>query len=69
MTTGKTIADSGIVFSEFTIPFLSEACEQAKYFHSMLPGLQSIGWDIAIGNDGPVFIEGNDNWEINGQQI
>lgn len=61
--------DSGIVFSDFEIPFLKEAQEQAIYFHSMLPGMQSVGWDIAIGENGPVFIEGNDNWEINGPQI
>lgn len=61
--------DSGIVFSGFEIPFLKEAQEQAVYFHSMLPGIQSVGWDIAIGKNGPVFIEGNDNWEINGPQI
>lgn len=61
--------DSKVVFSEFTVPFLKEACEQAVYFHSMLPGMQSVGWDIAIGENGPIFIEGNDNWEINGPQI
>jgi hypothetical protein len=61
--------DSGIVFSEFKIPFLKEVQDQAVYFHSMLPGMQSVGWDIAIGENGPVFIEGNDNWEINGPQI
>lgn len=61
--------DSGIVFCDFEIPFLKEAQEQAIYFHSMLPSMQSVGWDIAIGENGPVFIEGNDNWEINGPQI
>lgn len=61
--------DSGIVFNEFVIPFLKEVQEQAIYFHSMLPEMQSVGWDIAIGENGPVFIEGNDNWEINGPQI
>ena len=61
--------DSGIVFSTFRIPFFKEAKEQAIKLHSMLPTVQSIGWDIAIGERGPVFIEGNDNWEINGPQI
>lgn len=61
--------DSGIVFNEFEIPFLEEAQNQAVYFHSMLPDMQSVGWDVAIGENGPVFIEGNDNWEINGPQI
>ena len=60
--------DSGILFSQFVIPFFEEAKKQAIYFHSMLPGLHSVGWDIAIGENGPIFIEGNDNWEINGPQ-
>lgn len=62
-----THPNSGIKFADFTIPFIKEAVEQAKYFHSFLD-LHSIGWDIAIGEDGPIFIEGNDNWEINGPQ-
>lgn len=61
--------DSHIRFDHFIIPFFEEAVSQAIYFHSMLPGLHSVGWDIAIGDDGPIFIEGNDNWEINGPQI
>lgn len=61
--------DSGIKFSEFEIPCFKEAKEQAIKLHSMLPSIHSIGWDIAIGENGPVFIEGNDNWEINGPQI
>ena len=59
--------DSGIHFSCYCIPYIREAIEQAKYFHSFL-NLHSIGWDIAIGEKGPIFIEGNDNWEINGPQ-
>lgn len=62
-----THPNSKIKFSEYTIPYVKEAIEQAKYFHSLL-NLHSVGWDIAIGEDGPIFIEGNDNWEINGPQ-
>lgn len=61
--------DSKIRFDQFVIPHYKEAVKQAVYFHSMLPELHSVGWDIAIGDDGPIFIEGNDNWEINGPQI
>lgn len=61
--------DSGIQFDQFVIPYFKEAIKQAVYFHSMLPGMHSVGWDIAIGKNGPIFIEGNDNWEINGPQI
>lgn len=61
--------NSGVRFSEFFIPQIKEAEQMALHFHSMLKDLQSIGWDIAIGPDGPIFIEGNDNWEINGPQV
>lgn len=61
--------DTGIRFNEFKIPYLQEAMEQAVFLHSKLPDIHSIGWDIAISPNGPVFIEGNDNWEINGPQI
>lgn len=61
--------DSKICFDQFVIPHFEDAVRQAVYFHSMLPGLHSVGWDIAIGANGPIFIEGNDNWEINGPQI
>lgn len=56
--------DTDVEYSSFVVPFFEAAKAKAKYFHSFL-NLHSIGWDIAIGPDGPIFIEGNDNWEIN----
>ncbi len=61
--------NSGIRLSDFSIPMIKEAEQMALHFHSMLKDIHSIGWDIAIGPDGPIFIEGNDNWEINGPQV
>lgn len=61
--------NSGIKFSDIFIPYFKECKEQAILLHNMLPDLQAIGWDIAIGKESPIFIEGNDNWEINGPQI
>lgn len=60
--------DSNILFKDFHIPHLKEAVSEAILFHSFLSDIHSIGWDISIGKDGPVFIEGNDDWEINGPQ-
>ena len=60
--------DSHIRFADFQIPHFDEVKRQACYFHSMLPDIHSIGWDIAVGEDGPIFVEGNDNWEPNGPQ-
>ena len=55
---------SRLKFEGYKVPFLNEAIEMAKQLHSILNKVHSIGWDIAITSDGPVFIEGNDNWEI-----
>lgn len=65
----KMHPDSKIKFSEIRIPYWDKAVEEAKFMHSLLPGIKSIGWDVAIGEKGPVFIEGNDNWEISGPQM
>lgn len=60
--------DSHIRFDGFQIPYFEEVKKQAVYFHSMLPQIHSVGWDVVVGERGPIFIEGNDNWEINGPQ-
>ena len=61
--------DSHIIFENYRIPYLKEAIEQAISFHRHLYGIHSIGWDIAITEEGPCFVEGNDNWEISLMQI
>ena len=58
---------TGIEFDSVTVPYIREAIRDAIRFHSFLD-LHSIGWDIAITESGPCFIEGNDNWEIDVQQ-
>ena len=60
--------DNGVVFEGLEIPFFKEAVEMAKELHSRLYRVHSIGWDIAITQDGPIFIEGNSRWEISGTQ-
>lgn len=56
--------NTGIKFDGINIPFYEEAVNMAKELHSYLYGIPCIGWDIAFTPDGPVFIEGNDNFEI-----
>lgn len=58
-----------IEFKGYKIPFLQDAIAQAIKFHTFLPSIHSIGWDIAITSSGPCFIEGNDNWEISLMQV
>ncbi len=63
-TTTQYHPDSGIKLADFAVPFYEEAiiltCETHKHFY----GIEYIGWDVAVSENGLVFIEGNDNWEI-----
>lgn len=56
--------DTHIVFKDFEIPFYKEAERMAVELHKRLYRCHSVGWDIAITENGPMFIEGNGLWEI-----
>jgi len=56
--------DSKIVLSQFKVPMFDSALKMACRAHKFFYNIRAIGWDIAISENGPVFIEGNDNWEI-----
>ena len=56
--------DTGFIFEDYIMPYWNESLKIALSFHERLKDVHSIGWDIAITDNGPVFIEGNDNWEI-----
>ncbi len=51
--------NSNIILKEFEIPFFKDACSLVKQATSYFPS-RIIGWDIAITNNGPVIIEGNE---------
>jgi hypothetical protein len=55
--------DSGIRFEGYRIPHFEAAVQLVTRLHEHLRGIHSIGWDVAICQDGPVVIEGNDDWE------
>lgn len=59
---------SGIVFEGYEIPCWKETIDLIRNAHRQFYELQSIGWDIVITKDGPVLLEGNDDWEVGGPQ-
>ena len=63
-TSTKFHLDSKIVFKDYEIPFFHQAVQYAIELHKKMYRCHSIGWDIAITENGPVFIEGNGLWEI-----
>lgn len=53
--------DSGLEFRGIMLPYYDETIQLCKKFHSKLKEIHLIGWDIAITENGPVFIEGNES--------
>lgn len=60
--------DTGVVFGDFTIPLYDQIVRATLDLHRLFYGLQTIGWDVAVGPDGPIFIEANEKWSIEGFQ-
>lgn len=54
--------DSGSVICGVRIPFFAETCEIALEAMRKLPTAIHVGWDVAVGADGPVIVEGNASW-------
>lgn len=46
----------------FKIPYWEEVIEMCKKAALEVPDVRSIGWDVAISENGPLLIEGNDRW-------
>lgn len=61
--------DTGFEFKGARLPFFAEAVESACRLHAFFYGTHSIGWDIAFGKQGPLFLEGNNSWEIPTLQV
>jgi hypothetical protein len=53
--------DTGVTLKGVRLPFFNEAQEAARRAARLVPGIRYVGWDIAITEKGPVFIEGNHN--------
>jgi hypothetical protein len=48
----------------FKIPYWEECKDIVINAAKLTPGNRSIGWDVAVTNNGPVLIEGNHNWNL-----
>lgn len=60
---------SGIKFKNYQLPFWNESIKLVKKLHEIFPEFSSIGWDVAITENGPMIIEGNYGWGYYGTQI
>jgi len=53
---------TGVSIIGFQVPFWPEVCLMARDAALFDTRNRSVGWDIAITEDGPELIEGNHNW-------
>jgi hypothetical protein len=51
--------DTGQPFESFVLPFLFEMKELTRAAHRCFPGVHFVGWDVIIGDEGPLILEGN----------
>lgn len=55
--------DTGVIFEGYQIPFWKEIVDLVKESSRKLKCIPTIGWDIAVTEDGPIVIEGNDDYD------
>ena len=51
------------------VPFWPDVLSTVRRAARVAPGIQSIGWDVLITPDGPVLLEANGDWDLQGAQI
>ena len=56
------------IYENTEIPFWNEVKDLVTKAHKFISEIPTIGWDVAITPNGPILLEGNDNWEISGAQ-
>ncbi|MFZ0280269.1 MAG: sugar-transfer associated ATP-grasp domain-containing protein [Bacteroidales bacterium] len=57
------------IFEDLKVPFFNEAKELVLNTAGLLPELRLVGWDVAIGESGPILIEGNSDYGINSNDL
>ena len=45
-----------------TLPYFRELVDLVLTLHKAIPELFTVGWDVALTEDGPLVFEGNDGW-------
>jgi Sugar-transfer associated ATP-grasp len=65
----RTHPDSGAAIEGQSLPHWPAVKELAVAAHTAFPRMPSVGWDIAITDDGPVLLEGSGVWCVDLAQM
>jgi len=63
MTVVKVHPGTGVSLDGFKLPWASEAIEMVKTAQRCFPMLPTLGWDVALTDEGPRIIEANARWD------
>lgn len=54
--------DTHVAFESIEIPYYKEVLKLVKDAHRVFKWIKTVGWDIAVLEDGPILIEGNSRY-------
>ena len=54
---------------ELTLPHWHKLISAIKQAHGLCPDIHTVGWDVVIGQDDVMLLEGNTNWALNAMQM
>jgi hypothetical protein len=54
---------TGAPFADFQLPHWQEARKLAEHAAVLFLPLRTIGWDLALTDDGPLLLQGNAEWD------
>jgi Sugar-transfer associated ATP-grasp len=63
MTAVAAHPETGLPFAGFRLPYWSDAMALVATAQRVFPELATLGWDIALTEDGPIIIEANARWD------
>jgi len=55
----RTHPESGVSIVDFTLPMVPELYAFMEKVTRVVPQVQYVGWDVVIGERGPLLVEGN----------
>lgn len=61
--------DTHVEFESIEIPYYKEVLKLVKEAHKVFKWIKTVGWDVAVLEDGPILIEGNSRYAERIMQI